>query len=107
MALQQCTKKLMSYSPGLVDFPVSLVDLILYLPDWQVKVLGEYFFEEINLIHCTWKNFFGLVKITSGLLHSGYSLPEGLAGKLNLPCPTDIKSFFLRVEEYLTSECSE
>ena len=53
-----------------------------------MKVLGEYFFEEINLICYTHRNFFGLVKITSGLLvHSGYRL-DGPSGKLNLfvPC---------------------
>ena len=41
---EQCTKKLMSSSPRLVDFAVRLVDFILYLPDRQVKVLGEFFF---------------------------------------------------------------
>ena len=37
----QCTKKLMSDSPRLVDFAVGLVDFILDLPDRQVKVLGH------------------------------------------------------------------
>ena len=38
----------MSNSPGLVDFAVGLVDFILNLPDWQVKVLGDFFFDKIN-----------------------------------------------------------
>ena len=32
------------YSPRLMDFAVRLVDFTLYLPDGQVKVLGEFFF---------------------------------------------------------------
>ena len=39
----QCAKKLMPDSPGLGDFVVGLVDFILYLPDVQVNVLGEFF----------------------------------------------------------------
>ena len=33
--------KVMSDSPWLVDFALGLVDCVLYLPDGQVKVLGE------------------------------------------------------------------
>ena len=40
----QGTKKLVSDSPGLVDFAVRLVDLTLNLPDRQVTVLGEFVF---------------------------------------------------------------
>ena len=75
----QCTKKLMANCPGLVDFVVGLVDFILYLPGGQVKVLGVFlffffFFEKINLIHCTFDYFFRLVKITSRLVYpAGYS----------------------------------
>ena len=65
----QCKKKLMANSPGLGD-------VILHLPNRLAKVLGE-FFEEINLIHCTCKNLFGLVKVTSGLAYPIYSLPDG------------------------------
>ena len=57
----------MSASPGLVDFAVWLVDGILHLPVGQVKVLGRFVFEEINLlIHHTWENFFLLVIMTRG-----------------------------------------
>ena len=40
----QRSKKVLSYSPGLVDFAVGLVHSILNLPDGQVK-----FFEEFKL----------------------------------------------------------
>ena len=44
----QGTKKLVSDSPGLVDFAVGLVDFTLNLPEAQVKALGENSFEEIR-----------------------------------------------------------
>ena len=74
-------------SPGLVDFPVGLVDFTLYLPYGEVKVLADVFFKEINLIHRSCQNFFKLVKITSGLVHPDYSLAKGLAGKWNFFVP--------------------
>ena len=38
----QGTKKLMSDSPGLVNFAVGLVDFIFHLPNGQVKILGSH-----------------------------------------------------------------
>ena len=40
----QCAKKVMSDSPGLVDFAIGLVDFVLNLPDGQVL-----FFEKIQI----------------------------------------------------------
>ena len=37
----QCAKKVVSNSPGLVDFAIGLVIFILNLPDGQVLFLGE------------------------------------------------------------------
>ena len=37
----QCAKKVVSNSPGLVDFAMGLVIFILNLPDGQVLFLGE------------------------------------------------------------------
>ena len=48
------------------------MDFILRFPNRQVKVLG--------LIHRDSEIFFGLVKMTSGLVHPGYSFPERQAG---------------------------
>ena len=38
---RQRAKKVMSHSPGLVDFAIGLVILVLNLPDGQVLFLGE------------------------------------------------------------------
>ena len=39
--LKQCSKKVTSDSPGLVDFALRLVNSVLKLPEWQVKFLGN------------------------------------------------------------------
>ena len=80
--ITQAYKEVVTDSPRLADFAVGLVNLILHLPNGQVKVLVECFFEEINLIRRICENFFGLVKIASWLVHPGHSLPEFQAGKL-------------------------
>ena len=37
----RCTKKVVSDSPGLVDFAIGLVIFVLNLPDGQVLFFGE------------------------------------------------------------------
>ena len=67
---------------------VGLVEFILHLPDRLVKVFGEIF--SLKLIKrgtVKHKKIFGLLQMTSGLVHFGYSLPEGQAGKLNFFVP--------------------
>ena len=44
MQWSQCAKKVVSNSPGLVDFAIRLVNSVLNLPDGQV-----IFFEEFKL----------------------------------------------------------
>ena len=39
-----CAEKVVSDSPGLLDFAIGLVNSVLNLPDWQVN-----YFEEFNL----------------------------------------------------------
>ena len=39
--MDQCAKKVMSDSPGLVDFAFGLVIFVLNLPDGQVLFFGE------------------------------------------------------------------
>ena len=41
---KQCAKRVVSDTPGLVDFAISLLNSVLNLPDGQVK-----YFEEFNL----------------------------------------------------------
>ena len=55
----QHAKKVMSDSPGLVDFAIGFVIFVLiYLPDGQSK------------------RVLGLTEMTCGLVHASYSLPE-------------------------------
>ena len=54
----QSAKKVVSDSPGLVDFAIRLVNSVLNLPDRQVM-----YFEEFNLQkNCEIKNFGGKLK---------------------------------------------
>ena len=41
---KQCAKRVVSDTPGLVDFPIGLLNSVLNLPDGQVK-----YFEEFNV----------------------------------------------------------
>ena len=40
--MDQCTKKVVSDSPGLVDFAIGLVIFVLNLPDGQVLFFGKF-----------------------------------------------------------------
>ena len=68
---KQCAKKVMSNSPGLVDFVIWLVNFV-----WQVKFLGIQITEELLSIPLIKFIFWGLVKRTLGLIHANYSLPK-------------------------------
>ena len=60
MEWSQCAKKVVSDSPGLVDFAIRLMNSVLNLPDGQVM-----FFEEIQITEelckqsCLLKSFWG------------------------------------------------
>ena len=71
---KQRAKKVLSDSPGLVDFAIGLVNSVFNLPDGQVMFYEE--FEQKN------KTFLGLVEMTSGLVNASFSLPEGQAVKM-------------------------
>ena len=79
----QCAKKVVSDCPGLVDFATGPMNSVLNLPDGQVKFFGE--FTAINPAHR--KKFFGLYKVTLGLVDSSYILPEWQAVKLTFFAP--------------------
>ena len=42
MLTKQCAKKVVSNSPGLVDFAIRLVNSVLNLPDGQVMFFEEF-----------------------------------------------------------------
>ena len=50
----QCAKKVVSDSPGLVDFATGQVNSVLNLPNGQVKFLGEF----TVIISCSSKKIF-------------------------------------------------
>ena len=59
MSFSQRAKKVVSDSPGLVDFAIRLVNFALNLPDGQVKFFMEFKLQkncEINSVH---QNVFG------------------------------------------------
>ena len=71
----QRAKKVVSDSPGLVDFAIRLVSSVFNLPDGQVMFYEEFEYEKN-------KKFLGLVEMTSGLVNASFSLPEWQAVKM-------------------------
>ena len=55
----QCAKKVVSDSPGQVDFAIGLVNSVLYLPDGQVKFFEEFKLQKNCEINLLIKTFFG------------------------------------------------
>ena len=56
----QRAKKLVSHSPGLVDFATVLVNSVPNFSDGLVKFFGEFIQKNCNQ-YCSSKTFFGLV----------------------------------------------
>ena len=84
----QRAKKVVSDSPGLVDFVIGLLNSILNLPDGQVKYYEEFNLQkncEINILLI--KKFGGLVEMTFGLVNASSSLPEWQAVKMTFFAP--------------------
>ena len=55
----QHAKKVVAESPGLVDFAIGLVNLVLNLPDGQVEVLEEFKLQKNCEINSAHQNVFG------------------------------------------------
>ena len=79
----QRAKKVVSESPGLVDFVIGLVIFVLNLSDGQVL----FFWGNSNYRRIVINRVFGLVEMTYGLVHASYSLPEWQAVKLTFFAP--------------------
>ena len=71
-------KKVVSDSPGLVDFAFGLVNFVLNLPDGPVKFFEEGIVKSILTI----KTFLGLAEMTFGLVNASFCFPEWQAVKL-------------------------
>ena len=55
----QCAKKVVSDSPGLVDFAIRLVNFVLNLPNGQVKFFEEFKLQKNCEINSAHQNVFG------------------------------------------------
>ena len=56
---QQCAKKVVSDSPGLVDFAIGPVNSVLNLPDGQVKYFEEFNSRKNSEINCAPQKMLG------------------------------------------------
>ena len=72
----QRAMKVVSDSPGLVDFAFGLVNSVLNLSDGQVNFLGKFKLQKDGNQSCYSKRVLGLVEMTCGLVLASYSLPE-------------------------------
>ena len=62
--LRHCTKKVVSDSPGLVDFAIGLVNSVINLPDGQVNFFEEFQLQKNCELNLLIKTFLGLVEMT-------------------------------------------
>ena len=84
---KQCAKKVVSDSPGLVDFAIGLVNSVINLPDRQVKCFEEFKLQKNCEIILLIQTFSGLVEMMFGLVNVSFSLPEWQAVKMTFFAP--------------------
>ena len=82
----QLAKKGVSDSLGLVDFAIRQVNLVLNLPDKQVTVFREFKLQKNRNQSYLSKHFSWLVRMTLGIVHASYSLPEMTSCKTDFLC---------------------
>ena len=69
--------KVVSDSPGLVNFAIEPVNPVLNLPKGQVKFFGKFKLQKkITVINASHQRFFGLLKRLFWLVHTSNNLPE-------------------------------
>ena len=78
----QRAKKVVSDSPGLVDFAIGLVNSVINLPDWQVMFFEEFQLQKNCDINLLIKTFLDIVEMMFGLVNVSFSLPEWQAVKM-------------------------
>ena len=91
--MKQDANKVMSDRPGLVDFAIGLVYSVLNLSTKQVDFFLEIQISRKTVISFDHKQYFiwkggggMLVKMTLGLVHASYNLPEWQVVKLFFLC---------------------
>ena len=80
-------KKVVSNSPGLVDFAIGLVKFVINLPDGQVKFFEEFKLQKNCEINLLIKTFLGLGEMMFGLVNVSFCLPEWQAVKMTFFAP--------------------
>ena len=83
----QHAKKVVSDSPGLVDFAIGLVNSVLNLPNGQMKVFEEFNYRRTVKSILLIKMFWGLGEMTFGLVYGSFRLPEWQALKMTFFAP--------------------
>ena len=83
----QRAKKVVSDSPGLVDFAIGLVNSVINLPDGQVKFFEEFKLQKNCEINLLIKTFLGLVEMMFVLVNVSFSLPEWQSVKMTFFAP--------------------
>ena len=78
----QCAKKVVSDSPGLVDFAIGLVNSVINLADGQVTFFEKFKLQKNCEINLLIKTFLGLVEMMFGLVNVRFNLPEWQAVKV-------------------------
>ena len=68
----QRAKKVVSESPGLVDFAIGPVNAVLNLPKGQVKFLGKFILQK-NCNQCGSSNFWGRGRGGGGYLKDSWA----------------------------------
>ena len=70
--MYQCAKKVVSDSPGLMDFAIGLVNSVLNLPEGQVKYFEEFNLQKNSEINSAHQKIGGLVEMRFGLVNASY-----------------------------------
>ena len=89
----QRAKKVVSDSPGLVDFAIGLVNSVINLPDGQMKVFEKLKLQKNCEINVLMKTFLGLVEMMFGLVNVSFSLPDWQAVKMTVFAPYSFLSY--------------
>ena len=88
----QPTKKVVSNSPGLMDFAIRLVNSLLNLPDGKWSSLRNSTYRRTVKSFLLFKKFWGLFEMTFGLVNVSFSLPKWQAVKMTFFAPCHAKA---------------
>ena len=84
---KQRAKKVVSDSPGLVNFAIELVNSLINFPDGQVKCFEKLKLQKNCEIILLIKTFLGLVEMMFGQVNVSFSSPKWQAVKMTFFAP--------------------